>query len=175
MIIIGIIFKRRRRIRGGEVRHFISVDFNNPRHSRGTFFSPLLWLCLCFRVHSVVIKLLSILNQLSFASKLCHEDMEPEYTVYQNSPHARVKCADCHIGQGADQFVKSKISGVYQVYSVLSNKYSKPIPRPIKDLRPAQETCERCTGSNIFLLNRKNKKHISKRTRQIHLGLYRCL
>lgn len=84
--------------------------------------------------------------------------MEPEYTAYLSSPHARVGCVQCHIGSGADWFVKSKLSGSYQVYSVLFNKYSRPIPTPIQDLRPARETCERCHWPQHFY---SEKKHVN--------------
>jgi hypothetical protein len=47
--------------------------------------------------------------------------MKPEYTAYQNSPHARVACVNCHIGPGANWFVKSKLSGTWQVISVTFN------------------------------------------------------
>jgi hypothetical protein len=70
--------------------------------------------------------------------------MEPEYTAYQFSPHAKVGCVQCHIGSGADWFVRSKISGSYQLYAVAFKKYPTPIPTPIGNLRPAQETCEQC-------------------------------
>ena len=40
--------------------------------------------------------------------------------------------------------MKAKLSGTYQIYSVLFNKYPRPIPTPIHNLRPAQETCEQC-------------------------------
>jgi hypothetical protein len=70
--------------------------------------------------------------------------MHPEHTVYKRSPHARVRCVDCHIGPGADWFVKSKLSGAWQVVSVNLDLYPKPIPTPIHDLRPARETCEQC-------------------------------
>jgi hypothetical protein len=76
--------------------------------------------------------------------------MKPEYTAYQNSPHARVACVQCHIGPGADWFVRSKLSGSYQVYATLANKYPRPIPTPIKNLRPAQETCEQCHWPKKF-------------------------
>ena len=70
--------------------------------------------------------------------------MNPEFTAYQQSAHARVACASCHIGPGAEWFVRSKLSGAYQIYSVLFNKYPRPIPTPIHNLRPAQQTCEQC-------------------------------
>ena len=70
--------------------------------------------------------------------------MEPEYTTYRNSPHARVRCVECHVGPGADWYVKSKLSGLYQLYAVAFDKFPRPIPGTIESLRPAQETCEQC-------------------------------
>jgi hypothetical protein len=74
-----------------------------------------------------------------FCGTLCHEVMEPEYVAYQNSPHAKVACVDCHVGTGADWYVRSKLSGLRQVYAVLTDDFSRPIETPIHDLRPARE------------------------------------
>ena len=89
-------------------------------------------------------------ESVTFCGKVCHQVMKPEYTAYQNSPHARVACVECHVGPGADWFAKSKISGLYQVYAVLADKYPRPIPTPIKSLRPARETCEQCHWPEKF-------------------------
>jgi hypothetical protein len=70
--------------------------------------------------------------------------MQPEFTAYQNSPHSRVECVKCHIGPGASWFVRSKLSGVGQVFAVTFNTYPRPIPTPVRNLRPARETCEAC-------------------------------
>ena len=83
-------------------------------------------------------------DSVQFCGQTCHEVMRPEFTAYRTSPHARVPCVACHIGPGAEWFVKSKMSGAYQVYSVAFNKFSRPTPTPIHNLRPAQETCEQC-------------------------------
>ncbi len=77
--------------------------------------------------------------------------MKPEATAYQYSPHARVKCVECHIGPGAGWFVRSKLSGVKQVFAVIANTYPQPIPTPIRDLRPARETCEECHWPSKFI------------------------
>ena len=37
-------------------------------------------------------------DSVIFCGKTCHSIMTPEYTAYQESPHARVECAQCHIG-----------------------------------------------------------------------------
>jgi len=95
-----------------------------------------------------------------FCGTVCHKVMEPEWTAYQESAHARVTCVECHVGDGAGWYVNSKLSGLYQVYSVAFNKYPQPIETPIKNLRPAQETCEKCHWPEKFysyrLVNTKN-------------------
>ncbi len=90
-----------------------------------------------------------------FCGTVCHKVMEPEFVAYRSSPHARVGCVQCHIGSGADWFVRAKISGAYQVYSVLFNKYSRPIPTPVEHLRPAQQTCEQCHWPKHFFSEKR--------------------
>jgi len=89
-------------------------------------------------------------ESISFCGQLCHTVMAPEYTTYKNSPHSRVRCVECHIGQGAQWFVKSKISGVRQIFAVAFNTYSRPIQTPVHGLRPARETCEQCHRPELF-------------------------
>ncbi|MGD8397122.1 MAG: NapC/NirT family cytochrome c, partial [Candidatus Eiseniibacteriota bacterium] len=85
-----------------------------------------------------------------FCGTMCHQVMHPEYTAYRESPHARVGCVNCHIGPGAEWFVRSKLSGAYQVYATLADVYPRPIPTPIENLRPARETCEQCHWPKYF-------------------------
>ncbi|MEE9235990.1 MAG: NapC/NirT family cytochrome c [Candidatus Acidoferrales bacterium] len=84
------------------------------------------------------------MDSAQFCGLTCHGVMQPEYTAYQNSPHARVGCVECHVGPGAPSFVRSKIAGSYQVISVTLDLYPRPIPTPIENLRPSRETCEQC-------------------------------
>ena len=86
----------------------------------------------------------------TFCGRACHKVMDPEYTAYSHSPHARVACTECHIGPGASFFVKSKLSGAGQVFAVLFNTYPRPIPSPVEQLRPARETCEQCHWPQRF-------------------------
>jgi nitrate/TMAO reductase-like tetraheme cytochrome c subunit len=90
-------------------------------------------------------------ESVEFCGALCHEVMQPEWARYQNSPHARVPCVDCHIGPGADWFVRSKVSGLRQVWAVARDSFPRPIPTPIRDLRPARETCEECHWRRQFI------------------------
>jgi hypothetical protein len=85
-----------------------------------------------------------------FCGLTCHVVMEPEYTAFVDSPHSRVGCVQCHIGPGAPWFVKAKLSGVRQVFAVNLGTYSRPIPSPVRELRPARETCEQCHWPEKF-------------------------
>ena len=89
-----------------------------------------------------------------FCGTTCHTVMSPEYTTYQASPHGRVRCVECHIGPGADWFVKSKLSGSWQLVSVALDLYPTPIPTPVHNLRPARETCEQCHWPDKFVGDR---------------------
>ncbi len=143
LIPIGMLRRRRRRAAEPGGRWPV-IDLNRPAHRSAA---------LIFVAGTALFLALSAVGSygayhhsesVEFCGTTCHQVMEPEHTTYQHSPHARVACASCHIGEGADWFVKSKLSGVYQIYATLADRYPRPIPAPIENLRPAQETCERC-------------------------------
>ena len=142
--------RRRRRQAPGEVPEYPRVDLN-VRHTR----LILIWTAMgliVFVTMSIVgsYQVYHYTESDAFCGTMCHSVMHPEYTAYQQSPHARVGCAGCHVGPGAGWFVKSKLSGAYQVYSVIAKKYPKPIPTPVENLRPAQQTCEQCHWPEKF-------------------------
>jgi hypothetical protein len=89
-------------------------------------------------------------DSVTFCGELCHTVMRPELVTYRHSAHARVHCVECHVGPGASFYVRSKLSGMYQVYATLTNIFPRPIPGPIENLRPAQETCEQCHWPEKF-------------------------
>ena len=93
---------------------------------------------------------ITYMDSTRFCGRLCHSVMKPEYRAYQRSPHARVACVDCHIGEGASWFVRSKISGLRQVWAVATGRFSRPIQTPIHNLRPARETCQHCHWPEKF-------------------------
>lgn len=84
------------------------------------------------------------MDTVEFCGTTCHTVMQPEFTAYQNSPHSRVRCVQCHIGPGASWFVRSKIDGLRQVWKTALGSYHRPIETPVHNLRPARETCEQC-------------------------------
>ena len=151
LVVLGI-YREHNRKKHGKTRErkFPIIDLNNPKHRAAfTFFSVGTILLLLFSAFGSY-KAYEFTDSDEFCGEVCHKVMEPEYTAYQFSPHAKVGCVQCHIGSGAEWYVRSKFSGAYQVYSVLFNKYSKPIPTPIENLRPAQETCEQCHWPKHF-------------------------
>ena len=130
--------------RGAVVVELPKLDLSNPRH-RYALFGTFLVIILFLGLSAVGgYESYHYTDSVAFCGRTCHTVMQPEYTAYQDSPHARVACVSCHIGPGAEWFVRAKISGAYQVYSVMFNKFSRPIPTPIENLRPAQDVCEQC-------------------------------
>jgi nitrate/TMAO reductase-like tetraheme cytochrome c subunit len=81
-------------------------------------------------------------NSPEFCGEACHT-MPPEYTAYLTSPHARVDCVDCHIGEG---FITTRITrkagDAKHIISLAFKDYEFPITA--KQMRPARETCELC-------------------------------
>lgn len=148
--IVGLI-RTAKRIKRGEAAKLLPIlDFNDRKHrsafSMFLFGGLFLMLLSGFGSYQAY----EYTESTKFCGETCHSVMKPEYVAYQHSPHANVKCAECHIGSGADWYVKSKISGSYQVYSVLFNKFSRPIETPVHNLRPAKETCEQCHWPSHF-------------------------
>ena len=88
-------------------------------------------------------QMVHFMDQPSFCGTACHV-MQPEWTAYQASPHARVDCVECHVGEGVAALVQSKISGLRQTIAFARGTYERPIPTPVHPLRPARETCETC-------------------------------
>ncbi|MCL4538531.1 MAG: NapC/NirT family cytochrome c [Bacteroidetes bacterium] len=134
------------------------IDLNDGRQRRAFFlFSTGALLLMIFSAIGGY-KAFEFTESPTFCGTVCHRVMNPEYTTYQHSPHARIACVECHVGPGASWYVKSKLAGAYQVYAVLFNKYPRPIPAPIKNLRPARETCEQCHWPQAFVGERRVTK-----------------
>jgi len=89
-------------------------------------------------------RMLHFMDSPKFCGTACHSVMEPEWVAYQNSPHAHVRCVDCHVGEGAQALLDAKLNGLWQVVSATFDLYEKPIPTPVHQLRPARETCQKC-------------------------------
>jgi hypothetical protein len=152
LIPVGMARRSKRIKREGEdsVVSKIVLDLSNQSHwnAVGLFILVSILFLLLTGIGSY--KAFHYTESNKFCGTLCHSVMEPEYTAYQESAHSRVTCVECHVGEGAKWYVRSKLSGLYQVYSVTFNKYPTPIETPIHNLRPARETCEECHWPEKF-------------------------
>jgi nitrate/TMAO reductase-like tetraheme cytochrome c subunit len=151
LIPLGIIWERRRRLREvGQPFHYAKLDLNNPAQRSTVAF--VLSFVVAFALISAVgsYKAYEFTDSVQFCGQLCHSVMHPEFTAYEASPHARVACVECHVGSGASWYVKSKLSGMRQVYYTAMGTYPRPIPTPVQNLRPAQQTCEQCHWPKKF-------------------------
>jgi nitrate/TMAO reductase-like tetraheme cytochrome c subunit len=81
-------------------------------------------------------------NSPDFCGMTCHT-MPPEYNAYLRSPHARVRCVECHIGRDVltTQFTR-KAGDLRHVALNLTKRYEYPIHT--NNMRPAREACETC-------------------------------
>ena len=83
-------------------------------------------------------------ESVQFCGEVCHRAMNPEWVAYQRSAHAHVDCVDCHIGSGAQWFIKAKINGTHQLIAYVLNNYNRPIATPLTKIRPAADICAKC-------------------------------
>ncbi len=152
VVLLGMFLERRRRRRlaPSEVAAYPKLDLNDPRARRA--FLTFLFLMFIFISASAFgsYQAYEFSDSVSFCGQTCHTVMKPEFVAYRAGAHARVRCVDCHVGPGAGWYVRSKISGAYQMYSVTFNKYPRPITTPVHNLRPAPETCEQCHWPEKF-------------------------
>jgi len=158
LIPLGIVLRRRRLRAEGHPETPLSVDFRSPAFRHVIAFIGVTTFANLVIGSQFAYSAVSYMDTESFCGQTCHTVMQPEFSAYQNSPHSRVECVGCHIGPGASWFVRSKISGVRQVFAVAFHTYSTPIPTPVTNLRPARETCEAChwpekfTGDRLEIL-----------------------
>jgi hypothetical protein len=145
LIPLGMILASRRARRAAQAAARPGVlDLNKPANRRALAIFSVGTILFLFLSAFGSYQAYNFTDSIRFCGTLCHTVMKPEYTTYLVSPHARVACTECHVGPGASWYVKSKLSGLYQVYATIADVYPRPIPVPIKNLRPARETCEQC-------------------------------
>ncbi len=146
VVVVGMARERRRRrhLMPGEIPRLPIIDLNS-RAQQQTLAAVLTFATVFIGLSAAgSYRTYEFTDSVQFCGQVCHTVMKPEFTTYLGSPHARVACVECHVGSGAGWYVRSKLSGSYQVYSAIFHKYPRPIPTPVANLRPAQQTCEQC-------------------------------
>lgn len=140
LIAWGVLRERKR----GPHAAFPVIDLNR-KETRTRLMRFLLILCVCLVIMGTATSgAIHYMESTAFCGTVCHSVMTPEYVAYRRSAHARVDCVDCHVGPGTSSFVKSKLSGAWQLVAVTFDLYDRPIPTPVHNLRPSSATCEQC-------------------------------
>ena len=143
LIPIGMAKQRRLLSRSPEAGDWPVVDFRQSRTRRVA-----LSIATLTAVNLVIVLIagygtLHWMESPQFCGQVCHEPMHPQYTAWQNAPHSKVACVQCHIGEGGAAFIHYKTAGLRQLIHVVTNNYPRPIPG-VADMRPALETCGNC-------------------------------
>jgi len=181
VIPLGAWLERRRRARGRTPSqlHWPRIDLNDPIHRRAAVFTFALTMANIVIVSLAAYRGVEYMDSPQFCGQVCHTVMKPEFTAYQDGAHSRVTCVQCHIGAGASWFARSKVSGMRQVLAVTFHTYSRPIPEPVRNLRPARDTCEQCHWPEkfhgdkivrVFEYAEDEKNTESVTTLQVHVG-----
>lgn len=134
---------RRRQLDPAATAEWPVLDFRKPEVRRTAL------LVTALTAINIVIVLLAgygglhAMDSPRFCGQACHTPMQPQFMTWQASPHSRVRCVDCHIGEGAAAMLHYKLAGVRQLVHLVTNRYPRPIPGGV-DMRPAFELCGHC-------------------------------
>jgi nitrate/TMAO reductase-like tetraheme cytochrome c subunit len=152
VIVAGTVFERRRRRRrpDSDIPAFPKIDLNDPRQRR--IAGTLVGVSFVFIFMSAFgsYRAYEYSESVEFCGRTCHSVMKPEHVAFMATSHARIRCVDCHVGHATGSYVRSKLNGARQLYSLAFNKFSRPIETPVHNMRPADETCEHCHWPSKF-------------------------
>jgi len=144
LIPIGVFLRRRKLQKAGQIpAEFPKIDLNDRMFRHGLDIVLVATIVNLLIVAVASYRGASYMDSAQFCGQSCHV-MHPEYTAYKISAHSHVACVDCHIGAGAESFVRAKVNGTKQLVEVAFNTYPRPIESPVQNLRPAREICEAC-------------------------------
>jgi len=151
LIPLGMWLRRRKLQKAGQLpTDAPKIDLSSKHIRRVLVFVGAATLINIILMGTATVRGVEYMDSSKFCGLTCHTPMIMEYRAFEDSPHSRVGCAQCHIGPGAESFMRAKLAGVRQVFGVVFNSYSRPIPSPVETLRPARETCESCHWPQKF-------------------------
>ena len=161
-IILGIVRQRRRQKTGlpTEEQRLFVLDFNNEKQRRLVVLLSIGFIFLTLLYSFAMFKGYEFVESVPFCGRVCHTVMGPEFRAHAFSYHGEVECSACHVGSGTQYFVLSKLRGTKELYDLLSNTFPRPIPVPVRDLRPSKDTCQTCHGPRYaFTENLQGRKY----------------
>ena len=156
LILIPFAWFKYQKQSGQTTRELLQKNFSDEELEQSHLGSKLFRTLLIFTLINILflsiasMRMLSFMDKAVFCGTACHSVMGPEWATYQVSPHSRVACVECHVGEGVGALIDSKINGTWQMISVTFDLYERPIPTPVHQLRPARETCEKCHWPEKF-------------------------
>jgi hypothetical protein len=136
--------------KGEPVDPYFTFNFNDPKARHRAWFFVGWTAVITLVLAASAYRGNNYMDSAAFCGTTCHYIMQPEYTAYLRSSHARVPCADCHIGPGLPWLFRQKLSGLRQSWHTVTGTYQHPIKTPVEDLRPAREVCEVCHWPKRF-------------------------
>jgi hypothetical protein len=176
LVPLGIWLRRRREARAGRLpATYPRIDLRDAATRQTAWFVGVMTAVNMAILLAATVRGVEHMDSADFCGRTCHTVMQPEHTAYQATAHARVPCVDCHIGPGTSWFVRSKLSGAWQVVAVTFDLYPRPIPTPIENLRPSRETCEQChwpekfVGRKLVVRTRFTDGEVAQPTRSVLL------
>ena len=150
--VIGMLLERRRRRRSpaSAIAQYPKLDLNDARqrHVALTVLA-LSFLFVCASAFGSY-RAYEYTESVQFCGQTCHTVMKPEFVAFHATSHARIRCVDCHVGQGAESYARSKLNGARQLFLLAAGNYSRPIETPVHNMRPANQTCEQCHWPSKF-------------------------
>ncbi len=142
LIPVGVFLRRRKLRQAGQIpAEFPKIDLNDRIFRHGLDIVLVATIVNLLVVSMASYRGAAYMDSPQFCGQSCHV-MHPEYTAYKVSAHSHVACVECHIGSGAQSYFEAKVNGTKQLVEVAFNRYPKPIPSPVRNLRPAREICE---------------------------------
>ena len=156
LVLISVGWHLYRKKTGKNTKELLKERFDAEQLKGGFFGSKLALTVGFFTLVNILFlsaassRMLNFMDEPRFCGTACHSVMNPEWVTYQQSSHARVKCIDCHVGEGIGALIDSKLNGMWQIISITFDLLERPIPTPVHQLRPARETCEKCHWPNKF-------------------------
>ena len=124
LILIPIGWKRQQQISGKSARALLNEQFDTDELKAGFSGSSIFKTVGILTLVNVLFMILAstqtlhFMDEAEFCGTACHSVMNPEWQTYQVSSHANVKCVECHVGEGAQALLDSKLNGLWQMISL---------------------------------------------------------
>ena len=152
VILAGVLLERRRRRNRSpeDIAAYPIIDFNDPQRRRTFVLAVCLAFAFLFMSAFGSFRAFEYTESVTFCGEACHDVMKPEFVAYNAAPHSQIRCVECHVGGGAEAYLKAKFTGMRQLYGVVTGHYNRPIQTPVHNMRSATQTCQACHWSEKY-------------------------